>query len=134
MTYELLTTRHPHSRMTLKNFDELLDAVIEAEPDWGDNMTSPYQPPLPHEYRHLLHRALAKDPDERFQTAAEFRARMQSAITGCFDVQCPVTFVKRTLLVGADVADRYPRLMVIAMLVAPLILLILLFLASQAIQ
>lgn len=73
--FELLTARKPFARSqeTPIGYAEVIQGVLTAQlPD-----PRTFQPTLPASVTRLLHRATAKNPDERFQTAGEFLSALE---------------------------------------------------------
>ncbi|MCC7437224.1 MAG: serine/threonine protein kinase [Armatimonadetes bacterium] len=77
--FELLTARKPFARSqeTPIGYAEVIQGVLTAQlPD-----PRAFQPTLPASVARLLHRATAKNPDERFQTAGEFLSALEMVDT-----------------------------------------------------
>jgi len=72
LMYELLSGRPPFE--ATRFFEVVFKHMKETPQDLGD-----LRPDLPREVVRVVHRALAKDPDERFQSAREMRAAWQQA-------------------------------------------------------
>jgi serine/threonine-protein kinase len=73
--YELLTGRKP---LTGKTFQAMLYAVTSAIPEPPTHI----RPELPPVFDILMEKALAKRPDDRFQTAADFIDALEKAVRG----------------------------------------------------
>jgi len=104
-------------RPTLK--DTLL-AVIEEAPTPPLKVKNRHQPPVPAELNHYVMRGLAKSPNDRYQSVAEMREVLQRVEEGTFAVQCPLTFMKRTVHGANHVVDRHPMHSVSALALAAL--------------
>ncbi|MGI8567524.1 MAG: protein kinase domain-containing protein [Pyrinomonadaceae bacterium] len=72
LLYEMLTGRVP---FLIENEFELMKAQIEQQPPPPRELN----PAIPPEVEAVILRALAKDPNERYQTAGEFRAALPDA-------------------------------------------------------
>ncbi|MDQ3687284.1 MAG: protein kinase [Acidobacteriota bacterium] len=85
LLYEMLTGRVP---FLIENEFELMKAQIEQPPPPPRELN----PAIPPEVEAVILRALAKDPNERYQTAGEFRAALPDAglaPSAAFDVTMP---------------------------------------------
>ncbi|HVF86182.1 MAG TPA: protein kinase [Pyrinomonadaceae bacterium] len=85
LLYEMLTGRVP---FLIENEFELMKAQIEQQPPPPRELN----PAIPPEVEAVILRALAKDPNERYQTAGEFRAALPDtglAPSAALDVTMP---------------------------------------------
>ena len=57
---------------------------------------------------HLFVKGLSKDPEKRFQSAAELIAALHGILEGKVKVQCHITFTKRTFREMGRLVDRAP--------------------------
>ena len=106
LLYQMLTGRAPFA---ILNEYELMKAQIEQMP------TPPRElnPSIPEEVERAIMRAVAKNPDERFQTAAEFRTallgvnfeRAASTAVGAGEQSAPTSFATRPSNPSFDTAQ-----------------------------
>ena len=76
----------------------------------------PTQGGNPPEFIHFAVDGLAKDPEQRYPSAARMIELLQENIEGRMHVACSATLSKRFLREAARVVDRHPRLMLLALL------------------
>jgi serine/threonine protein kinase len=103
LLYQLLAGRlpfqHAHFMKVLRShLEDPVPALAVARPDGG-------VPPI---WEALLHRAMAKSPAARFQSAAEFRDAIAAA-RHISDVPAPVTTAPVTTACRLDSYERFPR-------------------------
>ncbi len=120
--HELIGLKHYLSDKD--SMDALLAAVIAEEHTFFKLLGFPYpvrQPPA--ELIHVFTKGLAKDPDKRFQSAAELIATLHGILEGKVKVQCHITFTKRAFREMGRMVDRKPWLAFFALMgVAALVL------------
>ncbi|MFO0613950.1 MAG: serine/threonine-protein kinase [Polyangiaceae bacterium] len=104
---ELLLLTHPlESKRTI---DEVLKAVIEEPvPSMLEGPKNAFQESPPAELTHIVKKGVAKDPAERFQSVGEMLDRFRARAMGKIPVQCPVTFMKRSIAETSRFVDRHP--------------------------
>ncbi|MFK7986705.1 MAG: serine/threonine-protein kinase [Sandaracinaceae bacterium] len=107
---ELLALRHPLEGK--RGVVEICGALqtFEMPPVHTPFWDHPQQPPVPSEYRHFLKKALALDPNDRYQSAGEMLAALTRVRAGDFAAQCPATFVKRMQYGSLGFVDKHPLL------------------------
>ncbi|NUO48996.1 MAG: serine/threonine protein kinase [Polyangiaceae bacterium] len=104
--YELLTLTHPLEKK------ESLEAVLEGISN--DPLPSVVAicgsgpDPVPAELGHFVHRGLAKDPAERFQSVTAMLDRLRARATGDIPIECPITFMKSMTGRWTRFVDRHP--------------------------
>ena len=72
----------------------LLQAISTHKPPPLHLMHHPVQGGVPAEYVGIVHRALARKPDDRFASAADMLNALENAAAGVFDVSCSITQIK----------------------------------------
>jgi serine/threonine protein kinase len=105
---ELLTLKHPYAH--LQTVPELLVAQARQPFTISQIMGLGAAEAIKAEYVHFLVKALQKDPALRFQSVGEMEHRLQRALSGDVDVQCHVTFAKRSGHALLRWIDRHPNL------------------------
>ena len=73
LLFYLVTGRHPYEARTLKKLKEEVNA---RKPMLLDDL----RPDLPSGFVHAVHKAIAWNPDDRFQSAGEFQAALREAV------------------------------------------------------
>lgn len=86
---------------------EMLYGIIHEEPKTMGNFTTE-QNPVPPELSYFAKIGLQKDPTMRYESIAEMRDALQLALSGRFEIHCPVTFNKRAFNELLHFADRHP--------------------------
>jgi len=128
--FELLTL-HRHVREEANVYATLQEVIAGRElgphsPEW----THPAQQPVPHEIRYFLYRGLQRDPNARFQSAAEVIDMLERIRSGDIAVVCAITMFKATQQRLGKLADARPRTFMVMMAAAGMGLLGLLGLAG----
>jgi serine/threonine protein kinase len=106
--HELLGLRHRHA--DARSLMGLLVAIHAGAPPKAASMfpAHPANPDgVPAEYGYLIERGLARDPAERWGSAAELLAELWQIQRGACRVQCPVTFSRRVLTTFGRLLDRH---------------------------
>ncbi len=104
--HEFLTLRHHLAdKGTL---DAMLSGVIEQRAPLAGLLRHPHQGPVPMDLAWFVHKGLAKDPAERYQSVAEMIERLQRRRQGMIPIQCPITFMKRVTGEWFRFVDGYP--------------------------
>ncbi|MDC0721807.1 serine/threonine-protein kinase [Nannocystis bainbridge] len=93
------------------NLHVLLDAIEREDPQLRAYDTT-HQGPPPIELQIVAGRGLAKDPTQRYQSAAEMLAAVRSYLEGRGEVRCVYSFTKRAMRESGRAVDRFPRLAV----------------------
>ena len=95
----------------------VLQDVLEGEGPWRDwdTWNHPAQPTIPSELRHFLRRGLRRDPERRFQSAAEAQGVLEHARSGEIDVQCQITFMKHHQYRMIAFAESRPQVFFVGM-------------------
>lgn len=115
MFHEMLGLKHRHAH--LKTLISVLVAVHSGPLPKLAAMFEPHpsQPEgVPGEYGHLIARGLARNRDERWQSAGELIAEIDAIERGECRVQCPVTFTKRNINRASKFLDRHHLLGTVA--------------------
>ena len=86
--------------------EAMLRAIQSEELGFLKLLGMPRRPPA--ELIHLLVKGLHKDPARRFQSAGELIAALQGILEGKVQVQCHMTFAKRTFRELGRLMDRAP--------------------------
>lgn len=105
--HELLGLKHRHADH--KSLMAVLVAVNTGEaPSHGAMFTAHASQPdgVPAAFIHFLHRGLQREPDKRWQSAAQMLDELHAIGSGECRVQCPVTFTGRALTVLQRFLDR----------------------------
>jgi eukaryotic-like serine/threonine-protein kinase len=89
-----------------ETLEALLDAIQSEEVGFFQVLSMPRRPPA--ELVHLLVKGLHKDPARRFQSAGELIAALQAILEGKVQIQCHMTFTKRTFRELGRLSDRAP--------------------------
>jgi serine/threonine protein kinase len=108
LLHEWLTLRHyiPNSTSTLEG---TLAAVLATPPPTALATVHPHQDPLPLDLGYFIEKAMAKDPQARFQSVADMMTELTAIMQGRCRVQCQVTLVKRGTHEFTRWMDRNPR-------------------------
>lgn len=109
LMYEFLALRPP--------FEEqepavLIPRVLNEDPPEADTWYHPVQGRVPREVALLMARAMARDPEARFQSPWELREAIQTYLDGTAEVVCVSTGMKRTVYLIARTIDNHPIPMV----------------------
>ena len=112
--HELVSLRHYlHDATTLEG---LLASIGKEERSFGQLLAACHPSyPRPAELMHFVHKGLARDPSQRFQSAAEMVAVLQNILEGKVHVQCAVTMTKRMTRELGRFVDRKPYIAFFAM-------------------
>jgi serine/threonine-protein kinase len=89
---------------------ETLEALLEgikSEPMGTLKLFGMRRTP-PAELVHVLAKGLQKDPAQRFQSASDVIARLRAVLEGTAQVQCHISFTKRTFRELGRLVDRTP--------------------------
>lgn len=105
LMYEFLGLRRPYAGETP---GELIGQVLNEDPPVADTWIHPLQGRVPREVALIIERAMARDPEARFQSARQLREAIQSFLDGTADVVCVSTGMKRTVYRIAKAIDDYP--------------------------
>lgn len=105
---ELMTLEHPYADK--RTTQELVVAHATQVISKGELDARFQRAIAPIEYCPFLAKALAKDREQRFATAAEMEAAFDRVQTCDMDVTCHITFAKRSLRAIATWLDAHPRL------------------------
>jgi serine/threonine-protein kinase len=105
--HEFLFLRHYlHDR---KSVAEVLEGVQNQRPGVFGQDTALGQAPVPSEFMWFLHKGLAKDPAERYQSVEAMIQKLRGLMDGRIHVQCPRTFAKRGLHEALRKVETHPR-------------------------
>jgi serine/threonine-protein kinase len=91
-----------------ETLEVMLDAIRSEEFSAFKLFDMPRRPPA--ELLHLMARGLQKDPARRFQSATDLISALQAILEGKVQIQCHMTFTKRTFRELGRLVDRSPRL------------------------
>ncbi|WP_225413149.1 serine/threonine-protein kinase [Stigmatella hybrida] len=86
---------------------EVLQGVQSVTPPVM-HIRSEHQRSVPSEYAWFLHKGFSKDPSQRYASANEMMAELQSLMDGHIQVRCERTLIKRGLHETLRRVDRYP--------------------------
>jgi serine/threonine protein kinase len=100
--HELIGLRHYLAHRSDSMFG-LIDAI---QNEHADLFSSGAQ--FPPEMHHICNRGLAKDPAQRYPSAAAMIADIRAYVDGTFHVKCMFTLTKRVLREGGRFVDRRP--------------------------
>ncbi|MBD3162025.1 MAG: tetratricopeptide repeat protein [Candidatus Eisenbacteria bacterium] len=92
LLYELLTGTHPFAHAG-PSYRDLEDTILETEPAAPGTL----DPELPRDLDNIVLRALEKDPDRRYASAADFSADIGRHLTGHPVLARPSPFTDRAL-------------------------------------
>lgn len=104
--HEFLTLRSPYAH--LPNTAQVLTAVIEQKVPIASLVRHPHQRSVPMDLAWLLHKGLAKDPAERYQSADELLQRLDDRAEGKVPIQCHITATKRLSYELLKVVNQHP--------------------------
>lgn len=108
--HELLSVRHylAHCR----SVNQTLFAVLGEEFGYLRLVfiKHPLHPVPPAEYLHFIARGLAKNQDDRYQSADEMIWELQRMRDGLCRVSCPATLAKRMINTSGRFVSRFPKL------------------------
>jgi serine/threonine-protein kinase len=104
--HELLCLRHPFADK--ETLAEMIRAVTTEPTPLTSLVRSEHQPPVPADLGWFVNKGVAKDPAERYASAAEMLDRLSRRAEGDIPVQCPITFQKRLSHLWSRFADRHP--------------------------
>jgi eukaryotic-like serine/threonine-protein kinase len=97
---------------------DILEGVRTFELNWYHIQEHPTQETVPAELLWFIGGGLAKDPAKRYQSVGEMVHHLKLIAEGRISVQCSRTMLKRMFHSGLHIADKYPRLMMSAGMVA----------------
>ena len=109
LLYELVTLRHYLG--THQTVDTMLEAIVREDYPAGrlaDMADHPAQRAVPWELIHFVTKGLRKQPEERYQSAAEMVAEMERIAEGRIRVLCSATLAKRMAREFGRLVDRHP--------------------------
>ncbi len=112
--HELIGLKHYLAHHKSGSLPVLLTAVEREVPrvHGFDCYDRTHQSLPPVELQRICERGLAKDPAQRFQTAAAMIEELRKYIEGRTDVHCVYSFTKRSMRESTRLVDRNPRLAV----------------------
>jgi serine/threonine-protein kinase len=110
--YELLSLRHPLADKN--NIAEVLAGAINEKPRAAGFVSTPHQPLVPADLSWFVDKGLQKDPSQRYPSVRAMIDRLDRRAEGDIPVQCPVTFMKRTVNELTRLIDRHPTFVMIA--------------------
>ncbi|WNG16068.1 serine/threonine protein kinase [Cystobacter fuscus] len=119
--HEFLFLRHYlHDR---KSVAEVLEGVQNQRPSlFTHSAHQPQQTPVPAEFIWFIHKGLAKDPVERYQSVEEMIQELRGLMEGRIHVKCVRTFTKRGLHETLRKVETHPGIVLaVAGLVATLV-------------
>jgi|GEM_PF-639995 len=93
-----------------ETLQDLLYGILQEEPTVLALVFNEHQPNIPVELCHFVRGGLAKDPKKRFENIQVMIVELQKAISGKFDVKCPITLTKRVTNEALRFTDRFPLL------------------------
>ena len=96
------------------NMQKLLQAVRHYLPRDAESYFETQNGRTPRILSRILRKGLAKDPEERFQSAREFEGELRSWATGCGPVVCPGTALQSSMSSYSRWIDRHPLLVPLA--------------------
>ena len=95
--YELLTLKpYAPSFSTLEELGELVKTHHRQKPDF-DSSTTMQGKEIAMQYRKVIMNACHPDPNQRYQSATDFIRGLEDALSGRFDMCCPVTGLSRLI-------------------------------------
>ncbi len=106
--WEFMTLAHPLAH--LSNPAQVLTAVQTMKVPHASFTRSPHQRLVPMDIGWALHKGLAKDPAQRYQSADEALSRLDERAEGKVPVQCHVTFAKRSTFELMSFVQHHPTL------------------------
>jgi serine/threonine-protein kinase len=112
--HELLCLRHPFADK--ETLTQMVLAVTTEPTPLTSFVRSEYQPPVPADLGWFVKKGVAKDPAERYSSAAEMLDRLARRAEGDIPVQCPITFQKKLSHLWSRFADRHPMVTLVAAL------------------
>lgn len=112
--YEWIGLQHYMSHK--ETLQELLFGIVSEEPILLAKITHKAQPNIPVELCHFVRKGMHKTPNKRFQDLKEMIEGLQKAMSGAFDVQCPITLSKRITHTWLHITDHHPLLSIFAFL------------------
>lgn len=105
------------------DLQSVLEGVKTVSPKAHDGGERGPQYQVPAELDWFIHRAMQKDPADRFASVKEMVDELQAILRGECRVQCPRTFTKRMLTESARALDRRPMLFLAGMTVTGVVVL-----------
>jgi serine/threonine-protein kinase len=114
--YELLSLKHPLDGKD--SLPAMIHAITNESIPLVGFINNPHQPRVGMDLAWFLHKGLAKDPAERYQSAGEMLERLEQRAEGKIPVQCHITFVKRVNGEWSKFVDRHPLAVTLLMVAA----------------
>jgi serine/threonine protein kinase len=118
--YELLCLRHPLAEK--RTLAAMLCAITSEPPPLAGGVRSPHQPAVGMDLSWFLKKGLAKDPADRFQSAAEMLERLARRAEGEIPIQCHLTLVMHLNGIWNRFVSRHPIAVTLGMAAALLAL------------
>jgi serine/threonine-protein kinase len=115
LAYELFTLELPFKGASVESV--LID-VIRAQPKPLYEVRQEYQRTVPVEIYHIVRRAIAPNPQDRYANCVDLRDALQLYLDGRFPIRCPSTALKRWALMVAHTIDDHPKAAVLVTLCA----------------
>jgi eukaryotic-like serine/threonine-protein kinase len=106
--YEFLTLHYYLGAVIGGSATGVLTAILKDTPAPAESHYSPTNGRVPRVLSRLLEKALAKERDDRFQSAAEFEGALQEWFEGNAPVVCGGTAMQRVLARWINWVDRHP--------------------------
>ena len=92
MVFYHLMTLHPPRK--IKPLDSMLRSIATEIPPPPDTRYHKSQGYNPSEYRSIIERAIALDPERRFQSAKDMLMELENVLNGNICSRCPRTLIK----------------------------------------
>jgi eukaryotic-like serine/threonine-protein kinase len=125
LLYELCTLHPP---FTGANAQQIMTAVLSKRPAKPESYSHPVQGRVPRELSVLILQAMASLPEERMESAAELKRRLQEILEGEAAPVCPHTALKRNMTRLDKFMDNHNSPLTIGLiylwLVSPVLLLL----------
>lgn len=110
LAYEFFSLKLPFPGT---NLQAVLVNVATGTPDPVYEVRQRGQRAVPVEIHHIVRRAMAKNPADRYASCLELREALQLYLDGRFPIRCPSTALKRWTLALAHSIDTHPKLAVL---------------------
>ncbi|MGE0487588.1 MAG: serine/threonine-protein kinase [Vulcanimicrobiota bacterium] len=104
LMYYLFTLQPPHPGKTAM---EALTSLLNGNIKSAESFKHPIQGRVPREICRLIHRCLAREPEERFDNLNQVGAELQALVDGDVPAVCPHTTVKKGLTKLAHIIDNH---------------------------